>query len=154
MKYVKENEDGSVFEIFYDNIIDYYPPNTILSHPYEGDSTLGIYAVSYGNKPSVNELFKKVIEKTPVKQNNKYHIDYDIVDMDEEEIQREIENKWVEIRRLRTNLLSETDFLIIKYTENKLDIPVELKDYRQSLRDLPINNSDPFKIEWPTKPSI
>ena len=56
-----------------------------------------------------------------------------------------------ELRETRTKLLAETD-----WTQGA-DVPVGIKttyqSYRQALRDLPANTTDPANPVWPTKPS-
>ena len=55
------------------------------------------------------------------------------------------------LRLLRNNKLAASD-----WTQGS-DVPAEIKSawatYRQQLRDLPANTSDPTKPTWPTKPS-
>ena len=46
--------------------------------------------------------------------------------------------------------LAETDWVVTKANETGV---AEWKTYRQALRDLPSNTSDPFNPTWPTKPS-
>ena len=59
--------------------------------------------------------------------------------------------KWEEVRKERDKLLTESD-----WTQN-LDIPEATRNvwttYRQALRDIPQNNTDPETVVWPTKPS-
>jgi len=67
-----------------------------------------------------------------------------------------LDNKWIEIRKLRNDLLSQSDkYLLIdlweSFSENSKN---EIKMYRKNLRDLPQNFSDPFNISWPIKPSV
>ena len=61
------------------------------------------------------------------------------------------------LRATRDLLLTESDWTQVgdlvssgAMTSDKL---AEWKTYRQSLRDLPANTSDPSSITWPTKPS-
>ena len=74
----------------------------------------------------------------------------------DEEIQTEVDRiigdmPWEELRNNRSRLLAETD-----WTQGA-DVPVGIKttyqSYRQALRDLPANTSDPANPVWPTKPS-
>ncbi len=55
------------------------------------------------------------------------------------------------LRHIRDQLLAETD-----WTQNP-DVPESTRtkwvSYRQALRDLPANTSDPSNPTWPTKPS-
>ena len=57
--------------------------------------------------------------------------------------------QWAEIRTVRDQLLSETDWR----ASSDLTLPDVWKTYRQALRDIPSTQSDPFNITWPTKPS-
>lgn len=55
---------------------------------------------------------------------------------------------WVEFREKRNQLLTETDYLAL----NDVTMSDEMQTYRQALRDLPANTSDPANPVWPTKP--
>ena len=60
---------------------------------------------------------------------------------------------WMKLRSERDNLLLSSDFTQlgdIGLSETK---KTEWVNYRQSLRDLPANTSDPANPTWPTKPS-
>lgn len=59
------------------------------------------------------------------------------------------ENAWSDLRTERNQLLSETDyFALVDAT-----LSTEMAEYRQALRDLPANTTDPLNPSWPTKPS-
>ena len=53
-----------------------------------------------------------------------------------------------ELRFERDRLLQETDW----YANSDVTMSNDMKTYRQALRDLPANTSDPTDITWPTKP--
>mgnify|MGYP001269435579 FL=1 len=60
---------------------------------------------------------------------------------------------WMKLRSERDNLLLSSDFTQlgdIGLSETK---KTEWVNYRQSLRDLPANTSDPANPIWPTRPS-
>ena len=60
---------------------------------------------------------------------------------------------WMKLRSERDNLLLSSDFTQlgdIGLSETK---KTEWINYRQALRDLPANTSDPANPTWPTKPS-
>ena len=63
-----------------------------------------------------------------------------------------IEIAWNELRTKRNQLLAATDWEIVKHKELGTNIPTALKTYRQELRDLPANTSDPANPSWPVKP--
>ena len=56
---------------------------------------------------------------------------------------------WVALREQRDKLLAETDWM----ANSDVTLADAWKTYRQALRDLPANTSDPTKPTWPTKPS-
>lgn len=60
--------------------------------------------------------------------------------------------EWDALRTKRNQLLAETDWEIVKHKELGTNIPTALKTYRQELRDLPANTSDPANPSWPVKP--
>ena len=61
----------------------------------------------------------------------------------------DLAEEWKRIRAERTRLLAETDYLALK--DNTLS--TAMKEYRDKLRSIPLDNSDPYNITWPTKPS-
>lgn len=58
------------------------------------------------------------------------------------------EFQWKELRDKRNKLLIETDYL----ANSDVTMSDEMQTYRQALRDLPANTSDPANPTWPTKP--
>ena len=57
-------------------------------------------------------------------------------------------DKWKSVRNDRNRRLAETDYLALK--DNTLS--TAMKEYRNKLRSVPQDNSDPDNISWPTKP--
>ena len=53
------------------------------------------------------------------------------------------------LRRTRNKLLTETDWM----SNSDVTMSDAWRTYRQQLRDLPANTSDPANPTWPTKPS-
>ena len=61
------------------------------------------------------------------------------------------------LRTRRNQLLAETDWVTLKAIDDSNDglgiqLPQVWMDYRQALRDLPANTSDPANPIWPIKP--
>lgn len=56
---------------------------------------------------------------------------------------------WEELRTKRNQLLAETDYLALVDST----LSADMRTYRQALRDLPANTSDPANPTWPTPPS-
>ena len=61
----------------------------------------------------------------------------------------EIDQQWEELRRERNRLIAETDYLAL----SDATLTEDMRTYRQALRDLPANTSDPANPTWPVKPS-
>ena len=61
---------------------------------------------------------------------------------------RLLADKWASVRRDRDQRLAETDYLALSDST----LSSTMKTYRQSLRDVPEDNSDPDNVSWPTKP--
>jgi len=61
---------------------------------------------------------------------------------------RLLADKWTAVRRDRDRRLAETDYLAL--SDNTVSGAMQI--YRQKLRDVPSDNSDPDKISWPSKP--
>ena len=55
---------------------------------------------------------------------------------------------WDQLRIKRDRLLTETDYLAL----SDQTLSTEMAAYRQALRDLPANTTDPENPVWPTKP--
>jgi len=55
---------------------------------------------------------------------------------------------WNNLRTQRNNLIAETDYLAL----SDATLTDEMSTYRQALRDLPANTTDPANPVWPTKP--
>jgi len=77
----------------------------------------------------------------------------DITQPTEAEIQAEIarleaEQPWKELRQKRNRLIAETDYLALSDST----LTTEMAAYRQALRDLPANTTDPTNPVWPVKP--
>ena len=60
----------------------------------------------------------------------------------------ETDRAWAEFRDERDRLLAETDWWAL----SDRTMTTEQSEYRQALRDLPANTSDPTNVTWPTKP--
>jgi hypothetical protein len=52
----------------------------------------------------------------------------------------------------RDNLLSASDWIVVRATDQGTAIPAEWKTYRQALRDIPTQTGYPFNVVWPTSP--
>ena len=67
------------------------------------------------------------------------------------------EQAWKALRTRRNQLLAETDWVTLQAVDASVDglglqLPTLWMTYRQELRDLPANTTDPSNPVWPTKP--
>ena len=60
----------------------------------------------------------------------------------------EVEYQWKELRQERNRLIAETDYLAL----SDVTLTTEMATYRQALRDLPANTTDPTNPVWPVRP--
>jgi hypothetical protein len=74
---------------------------------------------------------------------------------DPDKIQAKIGSVWVQIRSTRDALLKSSDWIwsIGDLPPTILARREEWAVYRQALRDLPANTTDPTNVTWPTPPS-
>lgn len=77
---------------------------------------------------------------------NQIVIDQTLVDAAAAEL--EVEYQWKELRQQRNRLIAETDYLALSDST----LTTEMSAYRQALRDLPANTTDPTNPVWPIKP--
>ena len=77
---------------------------------------------------------------------NQVTLDQSVVDGAAAELATE--NAWNDLRAKRSKLLAETDYLAL----SDVTLSEDMRTYRQALRDLPANTSDPANPTWPTKP--
>jgi len=77
---------------------------------------------------------------------NEVKLDQSLVDVAAAEVATEY--AWSELRTKRTQLLIDTDYLAL----SDATLNADMRTYRQELRDLPANTSDPANPTWPVKP--
>ena len=80
-------------------------------------------------------------------------VDGNVVELDAAAVEAEttvVTTAWnlATLRRKRNNLLAETDYLAL----SDATLTDDMSTYRQALRDLPANTTDPANPVWPTKP--
>lgn len=60
-----------------------------------------------------------------------------------------LQQKWDIIKRVRDELLTQSDWYITFATEKKTAVPQNVIDYRQALRDIPQNYNTPEEVIFP-----
>jgi uncharacterized protein YjiS (DUF1127 family) len=102
--------------------------------------------------PNYDQNTEKVIGPFTKIENNTYVFYWDVVPLNQEEIQERISSKWTEIRDQRNQLLNMTDWTQLTDVPFTVQQKEDWKIYRQALRDI-TEQIDPFNIIWPTEPA-
>ena len=108
---------------------------------------------------NVQEFYQSGHITSTIGERTSYHLSWDGTTLSADDTAKaawELAEEWKQIRRERTRLLAETDWVVIKARENGGQVPAAWKTYRVALRDLPAEQSDKTKyseITWPTQPS-
>lgn len=112
-----------------------------------------IFKVTYEELPAVDSRTQYLTyTENPIFENNNWVIKYNIVEKDEAAISAYDLYLANSAKTIRDKLLSETDWIVLKYSERGDTIPAEWKEYRQLLRDITLQSGFPTTIVWPTKP--
>ena len=114
--------------------------------------SFNIYQVEVRNSGYESDDSKDVTEITPTLSGSVYIQTYSVTDADTETINKRKEIKWSEIRSTRNTLLTESDWTQFQDSPITGSVLIDWQTYRQSLRDV-TNQSDPYNISWPSKPS-
>ena len=97
------------------------------------------YCYAYDQDPQFTEWDTAKFGKPPTQE----EIEAEVTRLNEEKFPME------HLRYLRNCLLQETDWM----ANSDVTMSDDWKTYRQALRDLPANTSDPKNPVWPTQPS-
>lgn len=92
-----------------------------------------------------------ILTRNPNTSEIEFSLDEDAINA---QAQKVIDTKWVVLREERDFLLKESDWVVstpdAPFTQEKIE---EWKTYRQALRDLPANTTDPENPVWPQAPT-
>ena len=97
------------------------------------------------------DITKNYEETAPIMIGDTYYQNWAVTDASEEEIEQRTNNKWSEVRSIRTQYLSESDWTQLNDSPLTRGKKAEWIQYRQDLRDI-TTQPDPFNIVWPVKP--
>ena len=98
--------------------------------------------------PDYNNQTQNCIEKNPELKNGNWVKVWETETKTSAETAQDDSDQWVEIRNQRNQKLQETDWQMTKALETGEDAS-DLRTYRQKLRDIPQNETNPFSINWP-----
>jgi hypothetical protein len=109
----------------------------------------GVYPVTPVDRPQADHT-KNVTEGDPVQVNGAWLQNWVVTDATTEEIAERVADAWSRLRSNRNVKLMDCDWTQVA------DSPVDQAAwaaYRQALRDLPQNTTDPFNPVWPSEPA-
>ena len=110
----------------------------------EARNQFNVVEIAIKNKPSYDASKHKLIENTPVLNGKTWEESWETKTKTNEEKSGD----WASVRMTRNQKLQETDWQMTKALETGSDAAA-LKTYRQKLRDIPQDHSNPFSITWP-----
>jgi hypothetical protein len=109
----------------------------------------GAVRVIFSTPPEITH-FQRLIEEAPIWSDNRWNQTWVVVDLSKEEAAELTTQKVEEIRAIRNEKLSKTDWSVLP------DSPVDdfqvWLDYRQSLRDITTQEGFPWSVSWPEPP--
>ena len=132
----------------YDNAID-IPSifETTEAATVHGQQLVG---VAVAEVPNFNDKTQRIeISDTPVIQDGVWSLNWNVIDLTEEEQSQHLNNKSYAVRTQRNSMLRESD-----WTQGK-DIPENISSiwatYRQQLRDITLQEDFPWSVSWPNE---
>lgn len=152
--YIVKMEDGvptkGVFR--YEHMWTMFPNTSFPENPnIEMLASYGFAPWLFTPQPFADEK-RVVIEGTPINTGGIWQQMWTDRAMTSEELAVATEQKWIEIRQMRTNLLFDCDWTQLPDAPLTDEEKAAWAAYRQSLRDLPDLVTDPFDVTWPLKP--
>lgn len=95
---------------------------------------------------------KDYVEGTPTQSGSVYVQNWIESDASSEDIETRKNEKWQEVRDIRDNLLTQSDWTQFQDSPITGSLLTDWQTYRQGLRDI-TSQENPYSLTWPTKPS-
>ena len=117
----------------------------------------GVYPVTQVDRPQIDHT-KNISEGDPVHVNGAWLQNWIVTDASAEEIAEREASAWSKLRAERDKRLAACDWVVTKAVEQNaadglgIQVPMIWINYRQALRDLPANTTNPFTPVWPQEP--
>jgi hypothetical protein len=97
--------------------------------------------------------FYKLIECLPIKKENGiYYQNWQFEPMSDEEKNKATEEKAKQVRGVRTQKLFFSDWTQMPDVNLDSEKKSAWANYRQLLRDIPLQNQFPWEVQWPNQP--
>lgn len=143
-------------------VFPYDPAQLRIDHPnisFPADLTeellkqYGVFKVAYEDAPAIDQRTQYIeYEQQPTLVNNSWIIKSRVIEKDQEAIAAYDNYIGKAIKTKRDALLANSDWIVIKATENNMSVSSEWKAYRQALRDITAQPGFPYNIVWPVEP--
>jgi hypothetical protein len=114
-------------------------------------AAFGMMPVTHADAPSYDPMTQRIEHSSqPVFQDGSWVITKTVVALTADEITAKNERAAIDMRRVRDDLLAETDW----WASSDLTMTAEQTAYRQALRDITTNSNWPnlTSSDWPVKP--
>lgn len=128
----------------WNNISNFY---TLDSESLKQHGWLPIEVISENKPVYVKSTFTVFPDKVLREVETRDRTDEEIAELEEETLK----DKWENLRFKRNELLQKSDILVLvdNWQKTSDDLKQKIIVYRQQLRDLPMNTSNPFNVEFP-----
>lgn len=133
------------------NIVSRFPNISFPANLTDANLPEGYVYVGITSPPDIAPG-KKVVPGMPVKQGSTWVQSWDVVDMSAIELQELSDSQASFTRKKRDSLLQQSDVLVLKLYEQALPVPADVVQYRQALRDIPLQEDFPHTVVWPIQP--
>ena len=113
----------------------------------------GVFQVEEQTPPTINDATESLEQGTPILVDGKWKQTWTVTTASVEEIEQRRTTQMKLIRSQRGLLLDQTDFTQIPdYPASDAEHNFWI-NYRQALRDIPLQSGFPWQVEWPEFPS-
>lgn len=117
-------------------------------------ASYGVYPVTPKEKPSFDPILEYVYPyEAPEYVDGAWLLDWHVGQKDEGWLAVELEQKKNEVRDMRADLLTKSDWVTIKAIDTNSSVSPEWSQYRQDLRDITSQTGFPWNVVWPTLPT-
>ena len=108
-------------------------------------ASYNVYPYTVPERPAYDSLTQVCVEGSFTEVNGAWILPWVI----ENKSQQDAEDR---VRLKRSDLLQESDWVVIMHTEKGTNIPMEWEVYRQALRDITSQAGFPYQVNWPVAP--
>ena len=145
-------------KIINDQVVDYPILNIRQRFPHlslpevilDADLPAGYFCVQPGSPPAFDPITQRIEQAAPQRQGNAWVQAWRVVDLSGAELAERSQARAAEVRHERNRRMTECDWTQVA------DAPVDKAAwaaYRQALRDVPLQASFPFSVDWPAPPA-